>query len=176
LPERQRYIWRISNHPDLQGTGGLRGSARWHTRGRAIVYCAEAPTGALLEALVHLEVDSVDALPKSYLLLRILFPDPVALEEVPLSSLPADWKRRTLLTRSIGDTWLAAGRTAALRVPSAVSPHSFNVLLNPRLMQGTGIRVTARNRHPFDARLFKVVERSGGPERRSRSGRRETRR
>lgn len=131
-----------------------------------MVYCAEAPTGALLEALVHLEVDSVDALPRSYQLLRILFPDQVPLEEVPLASLPADWKRRTLFTRSIGDAWLAAGRSAALRVPSAVSPHAFNVLLNPRLLRGTGIRVTARNRYPFDARLFKVVEQAGERKRR----------
>lgn len=172
MPERQRHLWRISNHPDLRGEGGLRAPARWHTRGHAIVYTAETPTGALLEALVHLEVDSVDALPKRYQLLRILFPDRVPLEEIQLAALPSDWKRRPLVTRSVGDAWLAAGRTAALRVPSAVSPHAFNVLLNPRLLGGTGIRVTARNRHPFDARLFKVVERTGASERRGRSGRR----
>lgn len=161
MPERRGYLWRISNHPDLQGTGGLRASARWHTKGHAIVYCAEAPTGALLEALVHLEVESVEALPKTYQLLRIACPEDLPTEEVALASLPPDWRRRTLLTRSIGDAWLAAGRTPALRVPSAISPHAFNVLLNPRLLRGTGIRVTARDRYPFDARLFKVVERSG---------------
>jgi RES domain-containing protein len=166
LPERQRHLWRISNHSDLQGKGGLRASARWHTRGHEVVFCAEAPTGALLEALVHLEVDSLEALPKSYQLLRIVLPDDVPLEEVSPASLPSDWKRRTLLTRSIGDAWLAAGRTAVLRVPSAVSPHAFNVLLNPRLLRGTGIRVTARNRFPFDARLLKVVERAGARRRR----------
>ena len=161
MPERQRHLWRISNHPDLQGEGGLRASARWHTRGRAIVYCAETPAGALLEALVHLEVDSVDALPRSYQLLRVAFPDRVPIAEVPLAEMPADWKGRTLLTRSIGDAWLAAGRVASLRVPSAVAPHAFNVLLSPRLLRGTGIRVTERSRYPFDARLFKVVERAG---------------
>lgn len=172
MPDRQRLLWRISNHPDLRGEGGLRAPARWHARGRAIVYTAETPTGALLEALVHLEVDSVEALPRSYQLLRIVVPDRVPLEEIQLDALPSDWKRRPLVTRSIGDVWLAAGRTAALRVPSAVSPHAFNVLLNPGLLRGTGIRVTARNRHPFDARLFKVVERTGAPERYGRSVRR----
>lgn len=161
MPERQRHLWRISNHPDLQGLGGLRASGRWHTKGREVVYCAEAPTGALLEALVHLEVESVEALPRSYQLLRIVLPDDVPVEEVALASLPPDWRRRPLFTRSIGDAWLATGRSAALRVPSAVSPHAFNVLLNPRLLRGTGIRVTARDRYPFDARLFKVVERTG---------------
>jgi RES domain-containing protein len=166
LPDRQRLLWRISNHPDLLGKGGLRASARWHTKGREIVYCAEAPTGALLEALVHLEVDSVEALPKSYQLLRIVLPGNVRRDEVPLTALPSDWKRRTLLTRSIGDAWLAVGRSAALRVPSAVAPHAFNVLLNPSLLRGTGVRVTARSRYPFDPRLFKVVEGAGARKRR----------
>lgn len=158
MPDRQRQLWRISNHPDLLGKGGLRASARWHTKGREVVYCAETPAGALLEALVHLEVDSVEALPKSYQLLRIVAPANVPVEEVPLAELPPDWKRKTLLTRSIGDAWLVAGRSAALRVPSAVAPHAFNVLLNPRLLRGTGIRVAARSRYPFDMRLFKVVD------------------
>jgi RES domain-containing protein len=160
LPNRQRYLWRISNHPDLKGIGGLRTSARWHTKGRPIVYCAETPTGALLEALVHLEIDSIDALPKSFQLLRIALPDHLPQEEVLLASLPQGWRETPLLTRSMGDAWLAAARTAALRIPSAVSPHAFNVLLNPRLLRGTGIRVTSRTRYPFDQRLFKVVERT----------------
>lgn len=166
MPDRQRLLWRISNHPELLGKGGLRASARWHTKGPEIVYCAEAPTGALLEALVHLELDSVEALPKSYQLLRIVLPGSVPLDEVPLTALPSDWKRRTLFTRSVGDAWLAVGRSAALRVPSAVAPHAFNVLLNPRLLAGTGIRVTARNRYPFDTRLFKVVGGAGARNRR----------
>jgi RES domain-containing protein len=167
LPSLRRSLWRISNHADLSGRGGLRAGARWHSRGREIVYCAEAPTGALLEALVHLEVESLDELPRSYQLLRIALPARAAIEEMALSALPADWKRRTLLTRSIGDAWLAAGRSVALRVPSAVSPHAFNVLLNPRLLPGTGIRIVAKSRHPFDTRLFKTV-RAAGPRRAGR--------
>ncbi len=122
-----------------------------------MVYCAEEPTGALLEALVHVEVDSLEDLPKSYQLLRIAFPRKVAVEQVTLAGLPPDWRRRTPLTRSIGDTWLAAGRTPALRVPSAISPHAHNVLLNPKLLKRAGIRVVSKSRYPFDTRLFKVV-------------------
>ncbi len=162
MPERRRSLWRISNHSDLAGQGGLRASARWHTKGREIVYCAETPSGALLEALVHLEVDSVLALPKRYQLLRIAFPPAVPTDEVSLASLPGDWKRRMAVTRSIGDRWLALARTPALRVPSAVAPHACNVLLNPRLLEGTGVRLIEGNRYPFDARLFKVVERARG--------------
>ncbi len=171
MPEPRRFLWRISNYADLEGRGGLRASARWHTRGREVVYCAEEPTGALLEALVHLEVESLEELPRNYQLLRIAFPAKIAIEDIELSSLPADWKRRTLLTRSIGDAWLAAGRTPALRVPSAVSPHAFNVLLNPARLKGAGIRVVSKSRHPFDNRLFRAIGASApGARRRGRSG------
>jgi RES domain-containing protein len=168
LPRPRRSLWRISNYADLTGRGGLRAGARWHSKGREIVYCAEAPTGALLEALVHLEVESPDELPHGYQLLRIAFPARAKIDEVALSTLPSDWKRRVLLTRSIGDAWLAAGRSVALRVPSAVSPHAFNVLLNPRLLAGTGIRTVAKSRHPFDTRLFKTVRAASGTRRAGR--------
>ncbi len=157
MPESRRHLWRISNYADLKGRGGLRAGGRWHTKGRELVYCAEEATGALLEALVRIQVESLEDLPKNYQLLRIAFPRKVAVDEAALASLPSDWKRRTLLTRSIGDVWLAAGRTAALRVPSAISPHAHNVLLNPRLLGQAGIRVVAKSRYPFDTRLFKVV-------------------
>jgi RES domain-containing protein len=163
LPESRRHLWRISNHADLKGRGGLRAGGRWHTKGREVVYCSEEPPGALLEALVHIEVESLEDLPKTYQLLRIEFPRNVAVEEVALAELPSDWKRRTLFTRSIGDAWLAARRSAALRVPSAISPHAHNVLLNPRLLGETGIRVVSKSRYPFDARLFKVVARPRTP-------------
>jgi RES domain-containing protein len=157
LPEPRRHLWRINNYADLKGRGGLRAGGRWHTKGREVVYCAEQPTGALLEALVHLEVESLAELPKDYQMIRIVFPQKVGVDLVQLESLPVDWKQQTPLAQSIGDTWLAGARTAALRVPSAVSPHAFNVLLNPRLLEGTGIRIVSKSRYPFDTRLFKVV-------------------
>jgi hypothetical protein len=67
-------VWRISNHATLDGAGGLRASARWHTKGRRILYCATSPAGALLEILVHHELRLAD-LPATYRLIRIQYPD-----------------------------------------------------------------------------------------------------
>ena len=53
-------LWRISNHLSLAGEGGLRASGRWYSRGRRIVYCAQSPAAALLEILVHFEIDVSD--------------------------------------------------------------------------------------------------------------------
>lgn len=148
-------LWRISNHADLQGVGGLRAGARWHNRGRPIVYLAESPPGALIEILVHQEVASPAALPDRYRLLTVAVEDGV----VPLDAppLPPDWAERTEVTRAVGDVWLANGRSALLRVPSAIMPDVHNVLLNP-LHPDTGrLRITDVQDVPFDPRLFKTV-------------------
>ena len=50
-------LWRISNYADLAGRGGQLAEGRWHSRGRPILYCAEAPSGALIEFPVHLPRD-----------------------------------------------------------------------------------------------------------------------
>jgi RES domain-containing protein len=51
-------LWRISDYIDLNGEGGRKAGARWHTAGSRIVYLAESPMAALVETLVHLEVES----------------------------------------------------------------------------------------------------------------------
>ena len=53
-------LWRISNHASLTGEGGLYASGRWHTRGQRVVYLADHPASALLEVMVHLEIDAED--------------------------------------------------------------------------------------------------------------------
>jgi len=67
-------LWRISNYSDLSGPGGLKASGRWHEKGRHVVYTSDHPASALLEAMVHLEIDFED-LPDTYQLLEIDVPD-----------------------------------------------------------------------------------------------------
>ena len=79
-------LWRISEFRDLSGEGGRIASARWHTRGRPVVYLAETPAGAMLERIVHLlDRDEGGILPRTYQLLRISVPDEAAIK--PLSTL-----------------------------------------------------------------------------------------
>ena len=132
----------------------MRASGRWHTRGRRVVYCAEHPAAALLEILVHYEIDVRD-LPTRYRLLRIAVPDDLAVEHVALDVLPADWQLKTDVTRTIGDTWLAASTTALLRVPSAVVPETMNVLLNPGHPGAARLSITQVSEHAIDPRLIR---------------------
>jgi RES domain-containing protein len=148
-----RY-WRISNHTDLAGTGGLRVGGRWHSAGRPVVYLADHPAGALLEVLVHLIGANLAALPESYQLLEVRTRGQVAAQRVRPESLPRDWRAQPHLTRALGDAWLKGGKSALLDVPSALVPGATNTLLNPRHAHAVRLAIVAVARHPFDERLF----------------------
>jgi RES domain-containing protein len=146
-------LWRISNHADLLGLGGLYASARWHTRGRPIVYLAESSTAALLETLVHLEVDAAHR-PDKYQLLKVQADDSMHVERVELDVLPSYWKSTQDVTQRLGDEWLQRARSALLRVPSAIAPETWNWLLNPRHKEAPLVRILTAEEHRYDWRLF----------------------
>ena len=145
-------LWRISNYETLDGFGGLRASGRWHNKGRRILYCATHPATALLEMLVHLELD-IEDMPDTYRLLEINVPDAISNETIDRSILKADWRTTLQSTRAIGDAWLSETRTALLIVPSAIVP-ADNVLLNPLHPQASEASIVSIISHPLDARLL----------------------
>jgi hypothetical protein len=49
-------LWRISNHPSLRETAPC-GRPDAGTRAASVVYCAQSPAAALLEILVHFEIE-----------------------------------------------------------------------------------------------------------------------
>lgn len=147
-------LWRISNHASLAGGGGMRASGRWHTRGRRVVYCSESPAAALLEVLVHFEIDLRD-LPTRYRLMKLRAPDALLVEDLLATGLPTDWLEHSDRTRAIGDRWLQAGRSALLRVPSAVVPETCNVLLNPGHAHAGQLELVQVSEHAIDPRLLR---------------------
>jgi RES domain-containing protein len=149
------FLWRISNHAELDGRGGLLASARWHTQGRPVVYLAASPAGALVEVLVNLELDAA-RLPGNYTMLKVEAPDDVPIRRIELASLPEGWAGDLAISRSRGDEWLAGGESALLEVPSAILPDTFNMLLNPRHPDAGRVRVVGQRAYPYDRRFFKV--------------------
>lgn len=145
-------LWRISTHSTLDGRGGLFASARWHTQGRPTVYLAESPAGALLEALVHLEL-SPNAYPAHYGLLKAEAPDGISVRTLEVAGLSSNWFMDLVETRTIGDEWLTVRETLLLRVPSAIVPETFNVLLNPEHPDANHVRILWHEKHPWDARF-----------------------
>jgi RES domain-containing protein len=145
-------LWRISNHVTLDGRGGQRTSARWHTRGHRVVYSSPNPATALLEVLVHAEINPRD-MPVSFRFLEINVPDNIALETIERSHFPSGWERNAESTQQVGDEWLDSGRGALLRVPCVIVPETYNVLLNPQHADTAQITIRKIHRHPFDRRL-----------------------
>jgi RES domain-containing protein len=148
-------LWRVSNYADLSGEGGRRVAARWHERGRPAVYLAEHPALALLETLVHLDIDP-DELPSHYQLLTVEVPDDVAVEsltETALAAQIANWRDAPDETRKLTRSWFGERRTALLRIPSVIVPAAHNYLLNPLHPEAARIAVAARQTVQFDARL-----------------------
>ena len=146
-------LWRISNHASLAGEGGLLASARWHSQGHPILYLAETPAGALVEVLVHLELNP-RRLPRDYKLLKAEAPDDISSRTIGKPDLPENWTENLLATRTLGDEWLRSRTTALLRIPSAVVPETFNVLLNPQHADAARLRLLSHRDYPWDKRLL----------------------
>lgn len=143
-------IWRISNFADLSGRGGLLAAGRWNFRGTPMVYCADHPSTALLEMVVHIDPED---LPAHYQLLEIDVPAEAAIASP--AALSDGWRTDIEATRRIGSDFVAAGTHAIMAVPCVIVPHATNYLLAPALLDRTGITVASAARHAIDERLLR---------------------
>lgn len=137
---------------DLDGEGGRLYGGRWNTPGRPVVYTSTALALAALEYLIHVDPQDV---PTDLVALTIEVPDDVECEEIDAAALPAGWEQapEPAACKDIGDAWRRAGRTLALRVPSAPIPEEMNVLLNPRHPSARRMQIVAERSFFFDPRL-----------------------
>lgn len=143
-------VWRISNYADLSGVGGVRFPARWHSKGRPIIYTAEHPAGALAEFLAHLDLEDI---PATFQLLTIDVSGQPQTEVISPGTLPEDWTSNLAVTRAAGDAWLRTGRSLLLRVPSVLVPDAFNILINPAHPDASALSILKSERVPLDHRL-----------------------
>jgi RES domain-containing protein len=138
----------------LSGEGGLHASGRWHRRGRRVTYLSSSLSLAALELFVHLQ-RSDSRIP--FVAIRVEIPETIDIELLDLRSLKSDWRREPPVssTQDLGMAWLAPGRTALLRVPSAVVPIEFNYILNPAHRDAARIKAGKPEAFRFDSRLWK---------------------
>lgn len=164
--------WRIYDHhavhsqapnfDPLSGSGGLYRSARWHHKGRPVLYAAAAPSVALLEVLVHETSESF----RERTLVQLEFEDDV--ETVThqrllrlLADAPTDKPEQ--LTRDFGSRWLEEQRSLALLVPSIVMPYENNVIINPASPRAGSLRVVHRDVITLDQRLVRSLGARSAP-------------
>lgn len=132
----------------LQSSGR---AARWNSNGIFITYSASSRALACLEMLVHL---NGEALSNPFKITIIDIPEGISMEQVP-KFYNDDWVafENYHYTQAIGDEWSKSGRTAILKVPSAIIKNDFNYLINPFHADFAQLEVAEIEEFQFDLRL-----------------------
>lgn len=126
-------IHRISHHrwrtEFWTGNGGIDNDGRWNTKGHRVIYASESRALSTLETLVH--ENRLSRL-KEFCLGDGDVPDEF-IQVLDIKSLPEDWRNPAYDpgTQAIGDKWLEEKKDLAMKVPSAVIPEEWDVLINP---------------------------------------------
>lgn len=144
-------IWRVCRHPfaRLDGKEAEIKGGRWNSASRAVVYASKNLSLAILEVLVHLEVD-VDEFPDDHMSVENDVSDKlkakVFQDEVDIYNIAE--------TRARGNKWLTSAQTAVFDVPSAVVPREHNICLIPTHPDFHAIETVEVAPFQFDPRLF----------------------
>jgi RES domain-containing protein len=134
------------------GEGAYRVGGRWNSRGTRAVYCSIDPSTAILEVAVHKGFAALDTI--SHVLTSIAVTGVAGVHVVQPSDVPnPNWLRPGIPgagQQAFGDGLLR--RHTFVVIPSAVSPHSWNVIFDATAAKG---RYVARLQEPFalDTRL-----------------------
>jgi len=153
-------VWRIGTDTpayeahDLSGTGAKATGGRWNAAGTPVLYTSQTRSLACLETVVHF---NAAGLPFNRYLVEVTIPDDVwaAAQVESAGSLPVGWDAEPAGRASIqfGTTWIHAGASALLVVPSIIVPEECNVLVNPRHADSTRITAVKIRKWLYDPRL-----------------------
>lgn len=152
--------WRIVRKkrlPDaFTGEGARLGGGRWNHVGTSVVYVSETLSLAALELFIHFTRKDIK-LSKSLIAIPIEIPNSLKITEVSIKELKADWRISppSNSTKDIGTEWAQNGISPILRVPSAVIPHEFNLVLNPKHCDFIMIKIGKEQSFMLDERMWK---------------------
>lgn len=150
------HFWRLdaAQHAASwdSGIGAELCGGRWNSKGVKAVYGSADPATAILEVAVHKGFAALDSVP--HVLTGALIHDPSTIYRLDEGSVP-------------NPNWLVPGIPSAgqqqfadqlladhpfVLVPSSVSRHSWNILINPLLAKGL-YQVVVQERFGLDTRL-----------------------
>ena len=128
------HVYRISKKVhinDLSGIGAGLYGGRWNPKGINLVYTSSSIALASLEYLVH----NYHLLSTAEICLaKIKIGTPKPVQELQIKDLPLEWNlqmKELQATQQIGKEFYLQRNDYILKVPSAVVPQEFNILLNP---------------------------------------------
>lgn len=155
-------IWRIVKAvyagKAFDGEGARLNGGRWNSPGARMVYTSDSHALAVLELLTRL--NDATFLPK-FVVIPADLPEALV-TEIELTKLPAHWQSHPAPPelQRLGDAWVKASSSLALRVPSAVIPRQHNYLLNPEHPDFGALKILPPEPFAFDMRLLPKL--SGG--------------
>ncbi len=138
----------------LSGKGAAIKGARWNSQGVEIIYTAANRSLAMAEVAVHF---TLATLPGDYMMITIYVPENTSVKKLKDTDLPQRWNVFPHLqsAQKYGDDFISANEYCILQVPSAVTKGDFNFLINPYHPEFTNIKIAAKDKFPFDTRIFK---------------------
>jgi len=150
------FVYRLAKKKhirNLSGIGARLYGGRWNRKGIGIVYTSESRALALVEFLVNVPFS---ILPNKLCIATVEIDDQIRPIEIPLGDLPKNWRKfpAPLELAEIGSKWAVSNGSLALRVPSAVVPHEFNLLINPSHPDMKHVAITTVDGLEMDKRLF----------------------
>ncbi|MFT4532865.1 MAG: RES domain-containing protein [Saprospiraceae bacterium] len=145
-------VYRISNKKyaeQLNGEGAYRVGGRWNSKGVRMIYTSTSIALASLEVLVH--SDGIP-IPDGMILLTLEVPNKyIQLLEKP----PFNWNEIPPqgAAKIVGDDFIKFNKVLGLKVPSAIIPEEYNLLINPLHMHIDKIEIVSQRDYAFDGRL-----------------------
>ncbi|MBV8962719.1 MAG: RES domain-containing protein [Hyphomicrobiales bacterium] len=128
-------IWRLDQRKHAttwdNGEGSFLNGGRWNSKGIRAVYCSFDPATAILEVAVHKGFSTLDTVP--FVITAATIADDAEVHVVKRGDVPnPNWLRPGVPSagqQAFGDDLLRRHRFVA--IPSAVSNHSWNLILDP---------------------------------------------
>jgi len=147
-------VFRIADRrfPIFDGSGARLVGGRWNSPGRPVIYAAQTFSGAVLEMLVH---GNLNRLPRTQAYIEIEVPTDSAIEQLGVADISGWRDEDQIASRKYGDRWLEERRTAVLVVPAIVTMGmEHNILLNPAHSDFARITASEPKDVIWDSRLF----------------------
>ena len=141
---------------DLSGKGAALYGGRWNSQDTYMVYTAESPALALLEAVVH-----IGRIPeKGYCMITIEIPHE-KIETLTTDHLSAEWHKSPAPDhlKKYGDSFIQSNKLIALKVPSVIIPEEHNILLNPHHPDFKKVKIITSRSLSIDERLLQATGR-----------------
>lgn len=140
---------------DLSGKGAEICGGRWNTKGTPMIYTSESRALCLAELSVHLPLGII---PTDFVIVSIQIPESVKFKILNPNDLPANWASipPDVQTQLIGSDFIHANSFLFIKVPSAIVPDEWNILINPLHRMIHTVHIVEKKPFAFDGRLFKA--------------------